>query len=505
MPMILVLVLVFSSVTEALKCYRCDRLSHPKDCEHLVECGQNEACYVEGNVTDAGRLQYTSGCLSNSTCNAVLHTDFGQQDIIGKRDLSFCRICCDKDFCNNELCDKTEIIGTVGPRCMNCKYIDDPRKCLQEIQCRNEETCYTKQSEITTKPYYEMGCVHKRDCQLGSSLQSQPLVGRSTGATCSQCCIGDHCNLHLCTDESVVNAYHLFISPTPSTTCDDLNQEMCNFMVNIQGQSCSNSNIVRMCKKTCNNCESDNCRDTTDFDCAIVARYFNICDDIQSARAKCPMFCNYCNPVDGSWSSWSSWTKCISKFGNETGLQSRTRRCGNPAPSHGGNPCSGDDTDTSNCTSSVDGGWSEWSSWAECDSTCEYRNKTRNRTCDNPVPINGLDCDGNSTETIECPCTGVRLRGGNSTSGRVEVYYNGKWGTTCDDIWNVANARVVCRMLGFSNGTAQVGGDYGPGTGQILLDDVNCSGQEISIFQCIHTAWGVHNCGHSEDAGVSCF
>ncbi|KAJ8307548.1 hypothetical protein KUTeg_015632, partial [Tegillarca granosa] len=203
-------------------------------------------------------------------------------------------------------------------------------------------------------------------------------------------------------------------------------------------------------------------------------------------------FQNCSIPIDGSWSSWSSWTKCISKFGNETGLQSRTRRCGNPAPSHGGNPCSGDDTDTSNCTSSG--------------------KAMRINTKWMVVGANGLHGQnviqhvnieirhGIERVIIRFRLMGVRLRGGNSTSGRVEVYYNGKWGTTCDDIWNVANARVVCRMLGFSNGTAQVGGVYGPGTGQILLDDVNCTGQEISIFQCTHTAWGVHNCGHSEDA-----
>ena len=48
------------------------------------------------------------------------------------------------------------------------------------------------------------------------------------------------------------------------------------------------------------------------------------------------------------------------------------------------------------------------------------------------------------------------------------------------------------------------GTSFGGGSGPIWLDDLDCNGNESSILNCSHKAFGVNNCGHDEDVAIQC-
>ena len=88
------------------------------------------------------------------------------------------------------------------------------------------------------------------------------------------------------------------------------------------------------------------------------------------------------------------------------------------------------------------------------------------------------------------------------------MYYNGEWGTVCNDGWDDTEANVVCRQLGIGlSGTAILNVHiFGAGTGRVFLSNLNCSINDTNLFNCFHHGIGIltPGCDHYKDAGVTC-
>ncbi|KAH9514599.1 Neurotrypsin [Bulinus truncatus] len=150
----------------------------------------------------------------------------------------------------------------------------------------------------------------------------------------------------------------------------------------------------------------------------------------------------------------------------------------------------------------------------------------------NPFWLDDVNCTGTETNLFDCPhrawgehdcqiteLAGVKcipekfykyirlVNGEHSYRGTVEVFYNNRWGTVCDDYWSDNAAQVVCSMLGYVRSGALVvfhNGFNSPPYNDFWLDNVQCSGSERSLFDCIHLPWGTNDCVHGEEAGVRC-
>ena len=65
----------------------------------------------------------------------------------------------------------------------------------------------------------------------------------------------------------------------------------------------------------------------------------------------------------------------------------------------------------------------------------------------------------------------IRLvNGATSAEGRVEIFHGNRWGTVCDDYFDITNGGVVCRQLGFTTVVRIVtDAAYGIGEPRLLL------------------------------------
>ncbi|MGH0116184.1 UNVERIFIED_CONTAM: hypothetical protein FKN15_000111 [Acipenser sinensis] len=144
-----------------------------------------------------------------------------------------------------------------------------------------------------------------------------------------------------------------------------------------------------------------------------------------------------------------------------------------------------------------------------------------------PIWLNDVKCLGNESALWECPsakwgeqncrhkkdagvvCSefkDIRLVSAEfDCAGRLEIFYNGTWGSVCSNKMRSTTVNMICQQLGCGGkGTLQYTNQFGAGSGPKWLDEVDCHGFESVLWQCPSLPWGQNTCQDSEVAGIEC-
>ncbi|XP_078535235.1 scavenger receptor cysteine-rich domain-containing group B protein-like isoform X3 [Lissotriton helveticus] len=146
-----------------------------------------------------------------------------------------------------------------------------------------------------------------------------------------------------------------------------------------------------------------------------------------------------------------------------------------------------------------------------------------------PVLMSNVQCQGDESALWKCAqrgwsvntcptgrnagvtCAGgadtIRLvNSGDACRGRVEIKHENRWGTVCDNDWDLKDAEVVCRQLNCGSASrAETRNElFLNGVFPVWMSDVKCTGAEKSLFDCPGPSWGINSCSWRSDGGVQC-
>jgi deleted-in-malignant-brain-tumors protein 1 len=122
-----------------------------------------------------------------------------------------------------------------------------------------------------------------------------------------------------------------------------------------------------------------------------------------------------------------------------------------------------------------------------------------------------ISCSSDQTAgalcTSGCSDGSVRLVGGSSAQGTVEICYNNLWGLVDSFNWGLAEAQVVCNQLGFGTqySTAYPVSPFGRPNITVHLTNIGCSGTEQSLSDCTSTKLDISDApSYPTVGGVQC-
>nr|XP_014353558.1 PREDICTED: deleted in malignant brain tumors 1 protein-like [Latimeria chalumnae] len=166
----------------------------------------------------------------------------------------------------------------------------------------------------------------------------------------------------------------------------------------------------------------------------------------------------------------------------------------------------------------------------DCGKALGYKHNAYYGKGTGPILMDDVNCNGSEPRLADCSnygwrihncdhskdigviCAGiqvaddVRLQSGkHSCEGRVEVFHSGVWGTLCGSDWDIIKASVICQDLACGPVLENRSNAYfGAGTRPLLLESVNCTGNERHLSNCSNKGWGTYSCGSYDTVGVSC-
>lgn len=90
------------------------------------------------------------------------------------------------------------------------------------------------------------------------------------------------------------------------------------------------------------------------------------------------------------------------------------------------------------------------------------------------------------------------------SEGLVEVFVKGQWSSICADLFDANDANVICLQLGYTKAAVINYHTKNPNT-LIVLDDLECNGDEQQIIHCkaTETATSIY-CANNQDVYVQC-